>query len=287
VVKNMINLNDNSLLRQKCYINGKWQTAESGNILEVSNPATGETIGVVPSLNTLEVRQAIEAADKAWVQWRALTAIDRSVILRHWHDLILEHKDDLAQIMTDEQGKLLEEARSEITQAASYIGWFAEEGRRVYGDLIPHEHPDKRIFVLKQPIGVTAAITPWNFPSSMIARKAGAALAAGCTIVVKPSEETPYSALALCELAARAGVPHGVFNVVTGLPQVVGEELTSNHLVRKLSFTGSTEVGKLLMRQCADTLQKITLELGGNAPFIVFDDADIDDADIDAAVVGL
>ena len=271
-------LQDQDLFRQQAYVDGVWVDADQGKTLAVTDPATGEVIGQVPDLGTAETRRAIAAAETAWPAWRALTAADRGQRLKRWHDLMLAHQEDLAQLMTAEQGKPLAEARGEIAYAASFLDWFAEEGRRVYGDIIPPHQADKRILVLKQPIGVCAAITPWNFPSAMLTRKAGAALAAGCTLVARPASETPFSALALAVLAERAGIPAGVFNVITGDPEPIGAELTGNPVVRKLSFTGSTAVGKLLMRQCADTLKKLSLELGGNAPFIVFDDADLEAA---------
>ena len=276
-----ITLKDPSLLRQQCYVDGEWVDARSGQKVDVTNPATGEVLGTVPNLDALETRRAIEAASAAFPAWAARTAKDRAAILRRWNDLMLANADDLAVLMTAEQGKPLAEAKGEIAYAASFIEWFAEEGKRVYGDLIPGHQPDKRILVMRQPVGVVAAITPWNFPAAMITRKAGPALAAGCTFVCKPATQTPYSALAMAELAHRAGVPKGVFSVVTGPSTVVGGEMTSNPIVRKLTFTGSTEVGKKLMAQCVPTLKKVSLELGGNAPFIVFDDADLD-----AAVVG-
>jgi succinate-semialdehyde dehydrogenase / glutarate-semialdehyde dehydrogenase len=271
-------IRDTDLLRGQCYIGGDWVDADEGALLEVTDPATGEVIAQVPAVGAAETRRAIEAAERAWGPWRELTAAERSDALRSWHALMLEHQEDLARIMTAEQGKPLAEARGEVAYAASFIDWFAEEGRRVYGDLIPPHQAGKRILVLKQPVGVCALITPWNFPAAMITRKAGAALAAGCTVVSKPAEDTPLTALALAVLAERAGIPPGVFNVVTGDPVAIGTELTANPVVRKLSFTGSTEVGQLLMRQCADTVKKLSLELGGNAPFIVFDDADLDAA---------
>jgi len=273
-----IALKDAALLRQQCYVDGAWIDADSAGKVEVTNPATGETIGTVPQLGVAETRRAIEAAAAAMPAWAAKTAKERATILRRWNDLMLANADDLATIMTAEQGKPLAEARGEVAYAASFIEWFAEEGKRVYGDVIPGHQPDKRILVLRQPIGVVAAITPWNFPSAMITRKAGPALAAGCTFVCKPATQTPYSALAMAELAARAGVPKGVFSVVTGSASAIGGEMTSNPIVRKLTFTGSTEIGKKLMQQCAGTLKKVSLELGGNAPFIVFDDADLDAA---------
>ena len=271
-------LADSALLRHQCYIDGRWCDADQGTTLQVTDPATGRSLGSVPAMGVAETRRAVDAAQAAWKPWRALTAAARGAILRRWQDLMLAHQEDLAQLMTAEQGKPLAEARAEIQYAASFVEWFAEEGRRVYGDLIPEHQADKRILVLKQPIGVCAAITPWNFPAAMITRKAGAALAAGCTLVVKPAAETPFSALALCELAERAGLPAGVLNLVTGPARTVGGELVANPKVRKLSFTGSTAVGKLLMRQCADTLKKLSLELGGNAPFIVFEDTDLEAA---------
>jgi len=271
-------IRDTGLLRQQCYIGGDWVDADDGALLDVTDPATGEVIAQVPAVGAAETRRAIEAAERAWGPWRELTAAERSDALRSWHALMLEHQEDLARIMTAEQGKPLAEARGEVVYAASFIDWFAEEGRRVYGDVIPPHQAGKRILVLKQPVGVCALITPWNFPAAMITRKAGAALASGCTVVSKPAEDTPLTALALAVLAQRAGIPPGVFNVVTGDPVAIGAELTANPIVRKLSFTGSTEVGQLLMRRCADTVKKLSLELGGNAPFIVFDDADLDAA---------
>ena len=271
-------LNDPTLLRDQTLIDGRWTQADAGGTFVVTDPATGMTIGQVPAMGAAETRRAIASADRAWPAWRALTAAERGAILRRWHDLMLAAQDDLAQIMTAEQGKPLAEARGEIAYAASYFAWFAEEGRRVYGELIPPHQPDRRLLVMKQPIGVCAAITPWNFPAAMIARKAAAALAAGCTLVVKPAEDTPLSALALAVLGERAGLPAGVLNLVTGAPAAIGAELTSNPTVRKLSFTGSTAVGRLLMRQCAETVKRLSLELGGNAPFIVFDDADLERA---------
>ncbi len=274
----MIKLRDQNLLRQSCYVDGRWLPAEGGATLPVRNPATGETLGSIPNMGANETRAAIEAAAKAFPAWAARTAKDRAVLLRRWYELILAHVDDLAVLMTAEQGKPLAESKGEITYAASFIEWFAEEGKRVYGDVIPTHQPDKRILVLRQPVGVVAAITPWNFPAAMITRKAGPALAAGCTFVCKPATQTPFSALALAELADRAGIPKGVFNVLTGSAAQIGGEMTSNPLVRKLTFTGSTEVGKKLMAQCASTMKKVSMELGGNAPFIVFDDADLDAA---------
>ena len=271
-----LNLKDPTLLRQQCYIDGQWLDARAGGSKPVTNPATGAVLGTVPFMGADETRAAIEAAAAAFPAWAARTAKDRATLLRRWYDLMLANADDLATLMTAEQGKPLAEARGEIAYAASFIEWFAEEAKRVYGDVIPGHQPDKRIFVLRQPVGVVAAITPWNFPSAMITRKAGPALAAGCTFVCKPAMQTPYSALAMAELAHRAGIPPGVFNVVTGSATAIGGEMTSNPIVRKVTFTGSTEIGKQLMQQCAGTLKKLSLELGGNAPFIVFDDADLD-----------
>ncbi len=271
-------IQDQTLFRQQCYIDGGWRDADDGATIEVTNPADDQAIGTVPKMGASETRRAIEAANRALPPWRAKTAKERSQILRRWHDLMLENADDLATIMTLEQGKPLAEAKGEVVYAASFIEWFAEEAKRVYGDTIPAHQVDKRIVVLREPIGVTAAITPWNFPAAMITRKAGAALAAGCTMVVKPASMTPYSALALAELAARAGLPAGVLSVVTGASGAIGAEITANPIVRKLTFTGSTEVGKILLEQCAGTVKKVSMELGGNAPFIVFDDADLDAA---------
>ncbi|MFJ4393527.1 NADP-dependent succinate-semialdehyde dehydrogenase [Pseudomonas sp. NPDC089396] len=277
-------LKDAQLFRQQAFINGEWLDADSGQTIKVTNPATGEVIGTVPKMGTAETRRAIEAADKALPAWRALTAKERSAKLRRWFELMIENQDDLARLMTTEQGKPLAEAKGEIVYAASFIEWFAEEGKRIYGDTIPGHQADKRLIVIKQPIGVTAAITPWNFPAAMITRKAGPALAAGCTMVLKPASQTPYSALALVELATRAGIPAGVLSVVTGSAGEVGGELTGNSLVRKLSFTGSTEIGRQLMEECAKDIKKVSLELGGNAPFIVFDDADLDKA-VEGAII--
>ncbi|MCK8659209.1 MULTISPECIES: NADP-dependent succinate-semialdehyde dehydrogenase [Pseudomonas] len=277
-------LKDPQLFRQQAYIDGAWVDADNGQTLKVNNPATGEIIGSVPKMGASETRRAIEAADKALPAWRALTAKERANKLRKWFDLMLANQEDLARLMTLEQGKPLSESRGEIAYAASFLEWFGEEAKRVYGDMIPGHQADKRLMVLKQPIGVTAAITPWNFPSAMITRKAGPALAAGCTMVLKPASQTPYSALALAELAERAGIPKGVFSVVTGSAGEVGAELTGNPLVRKLSFTGSTEIGRQLMVECAKDIKKVSLELGGNAPFIVFDDADLDAA-VEGALV--
>ncbi|MDH4190097.1 MAG: NADP-dependent succinate-semialdehyde dehydrogenase [Betaproteobacteria bacterium] len=271
-------LKDPQLFRSQCYIDGSWVSADGGKTIAVTNPASGETLGTVPHMTTAEARRAIEAADRAWPAWRAKTAKERAAILRKWFDLMMANQEDLAQILTAEQGKPLPEARGEIAYGASFIEWFGEEAKRAYGDMIPPHQADKRIMVIKQPIGVSAMITPWNFPNAMITRKAGPALAAGCTVVIKPASQTPYSALALAELAERAGVPRGVLNVLTGDSRAIGNELCANPTVRKLSFTGSTEVGRVLMRQSADTIKKLSLELGGNAPFIVFDDADLDAA---------
>jgi len=275
-------LSDNNLLKTSCLIDGEWTGADSGQTFAVSNPATGALIATVPDCGVDETRRAIEAAADVFPEWRSKTAKERSAILRSWFDLVVEHSEDLAQLMTAEQGKPLAEARGEITYGASFIEWFAEEAKRVYGDVIPAPLNDRRYVVIRQPVGVVAAITPWNFPVAMITRKCAPALAAGCPVVIKPSELTPLCALALAELAQRAGFPPGVFNVITTMESAaVGRELTSSSLVRKLSFTGSTGVGKLLLRDCAGTVKKVSLELGGNAPFIVFDDADLD-----AAVAG-
>ena len=274
----MLSLSDPTLLRQACYLNGTWCAADSGAVLTVTNPASGEQLGTIPKMGTMETRRAVEAAGAALPAWRAKTAKERAVILRRWFELMMANQEDLAIIMTAEQGKPLAESRGEIAYAASFIEWFAEEGKRIYGDTIPSYARDKRIVVIKEPIGVCAAITPWNFPAAMITRKAGPALAAGCTMVVKPATATPYSALALAELGERAGIPAGVFSVITGSSKEIGDELTSNPIVRKLTFTGSTEIGKQLTAQCAETMKKVSMELGGNAPFIVFDDADLDAA---------
>jgi succinate-semialdehyde dehydrogenase/glutarate-semialdehyde dehydrogenase len=274
----MMQLQDQNLLRQACYIDGAWAPADSGATLPVTNPATGERLGTIPAMGTAETRRAIAAAAAALPAWGAMTAKERAAPLRRWFELMLTHQQDLAVLMTAEQGKPLAESKGEIAYAASFLEWFAEEGKRLYGDIIPGHQRDKRILVLRQPVGVVAAITPWNFPSAMITRKVGPALAAGCTVVCKPATQTPYSALALAELAARAGIPHGVFNVITGSATEIGGEMTGNPLVRKLTFTGSTAIGKKLMAQCAGTMKKISMELGGNAPFIVFEDADLDAA---------
>jgi len=277
----MIKLKDASLWKERAFIGGNWVVADSGSTTEIRNPANGEVLGSVPHMGGAETRRAIEAAHTALPLWSRKTAAERARIMRRWFDLMLANVDDLAVIMTAEQGKPLAESKGEIAYAASFIEWFAEEGKRIYGDIIPGHQADKRIMVLRQPIGVVAAITPWNFPAAMITRKAGPAIAAGCPIVVKPAPQTPFSALAMAELAARAGIPAGVFNVVTGDAVAIGGEFTGNDKVRKLSFTGSTPVGKLLMSQCAGTVKKVALELGGNAPFLV-----LDDADLDAAVTG-
>ena len=271
-------LKDPALFRQQCFISGAWVDAENGDTIPVLNPSNGETLGTVPKLGVSETRAAIEAANAAWPAWAAKTGKERAAVLRRWNDLILANADDLAQLMTKEQGKPLAESRGEVVYGASFIEWFAEEAKRVYGDIIPTYAPDRRIAVVKQPVGVVAAITPWNFPIAMITRKCGPALAAGCPVVVKPATATPYCALALAELADQAGVPPGIINVVTGGARDIGGELTANPIVRKLSFTGSTEVGKVLLEQCAATVKKVSMELGGNAPFIVFDDADLDAA---------
>ena len=271
-------LKDGTLFREQAWVGGAWTDADDGSLTEVNNPASGGRLGAVPELSATQARAAIEAAEAAWPEWRTRTAKARGQILRRWSELMLANREDLARIMTAEQGKPLAEAEGEIAYAASFLEWYAEEGRRVYGETIPAHRPDTRILVLRQPVGVVATITPWNFPAAMITRKVGPALAAGCTVVSKPAEQTPFSALALAELGQRAGLPPGVFNVVTGDARRIGEEFTSNPVVRKLSFTGSTEVGKLLIAQCAQTVKKVSMELGGNAPFIVFDDADLDEA---------
>ena len=271
-------LKDAKLFRQQCYIDGTWVDADAKATLTVANPANGSVVGSVPRMGAAETRRAIEAANAAWPAWRMKTAKERSALLRKWFELMMQHQDDLAVLMTMEQGKPLAESKGEIAYGASFIEWFAEEGKRVYGDTIPAQFNDRRIVVIKQPVGVCAAVTPWNFPNAMITRKAGPALAAGCTMVIKPASQTPFSALALCELAERAGIPKGVLSVITGSAGEIGKELTGNPLVRKFTFTGSTEIGKQLMAQCAGTVKKVSLELGGNAPFIVFDDADLDAA---------
>jgi len=281
----MLKLTDSRLLKSDAFVDGAWKAADSGARFDVLNPATGEVIAAVADSAEGETRRAIEAAARAFPAWRKKTAKERAGLLRKWFELIMANLEDLAQIMTAEQGKPLAETRGEVAYGASFIEWFAEEGKRLYGDVIPTNQNGRRILVLKEPVGVVAAITPWNFPNAMITRKCAPALAAGCTFVIKPAEDTPLSALALAELAARAGIPAGVFNVVpSNQPAKVGGELTQNPLVRKFSFTGSTEIGKLLMRQCASTVKKVSLELGGNAPFIVFDDADLEAA-VDGAML--
>jgi succinate-semialdehyde dehydrogenase / glutarate-semialdehyde dehydrogenase len=271
-----VELQDARLFRQACYVDGAW--TEARDAIEVENPATGEIIGTVPKLGRAETQRAIDAASRAFPAWRRKTARERAAVMRRWFELMLASQDDLARLMTIEQGKPLTESKGEVVYAASFLEWFGEEAKRAYGDTIPNQQPDKRLVVIKEPIGVVACITPWNFPLAMITRKAGPAIASGCTVVLKPASQTPFSALALAELASRAGVPPGVFNVITGSATEIGAELTSNPIVRKLSFTGSTETGKVLMAQCAATVKKLSLELGGNAPFIVFDDADLDAA---------
>ena len=277
-------LHNQALYRQQCHINGKWMDADDGDTIDVTNPADGSVIGSVPAMGAPDTRKAIQHAYKAQASWRAMLAKERAAILRRWYELMLENQEDLALMMTLEQGKPLAESRGEIGYAASFLEWFAEEAKRVYGETIPTHQSDKRLLVIKQPVGVCVAITPWNFPSAMITRKAAPALAAGCTVVVKPATQTPLSAFALCELAQQAGLPDGVFNVITGRSEEIGREMTGNPLVRHLSFTGSTETGRVLMKQCADSIIKVALELGGNAPFIVFDDADLDAA-VDGAIV--
>ncbi len=271
-------LNNMDLFRQQCLIAGQWCDADNKATREVYNPATGELIGTVPMMGAAETKRAIDAAKKAMPAWAAKTGKERSAILKKWHTLITENIEDLAVLMTTEQGKPLAEAKGEIQSGLDYLEWFAEEAKRIYGDFIPGHLADKRLITIKQPVGVTAAITPWNFPHSMISRKAAPALAAGCPMVVKPAMETPFSALAMAVLAEQAGVPAGIYSVVTGSASEIGGELTSNPTIKKLSFTGSTKIGKLLMKQCSDTVKKLSLELGGNAPFIVFDDADVDAA---------
>lgn len=274
----MLNLKDPSLLRQQCFIDGEWCDADDASTFEVSNPATGEIVGKAPHMGAPETKRAIDAANAAWPAWRKKTARERALILRKWNDLMLENADDLALIMTAEQGKPLPEAKGEVAYAASFLEWFGEQAKRIEGDTLQSPWADRRTVVTREPIGVCAAITPWNFPAAMITRKVGPALAAGCPIIVKPAELTPFSAFAMAVLAERAGVPKGVFSVLTGDSKTIGAEMTANPIVRKLSFTGSTAVGRLLMAQSAPTIKKLSLELGGNAPFIVFDDADIDAA---------
>ncbi len=273
-----MNLKDPSLFRQQCYIDGTWADADDGGAIDVNNPADNSIIGTVPRMGARETRRAIEAANDAYPDWRTRTGKERAAILRRWYELVMENQEDLAVLMTTEQGKPLAESMGEIVYGASFIEWFAEEAKRIYGDTIPQHQHDKRIVVIKEPVGVVASITPWNFPNAMITRKCAPALAAGCTVVAKPATQTPYSAFALAELAERAGIPKGVLNIVSGVSSEIGAEMTSNPIVRKLSFTGSTEIGKLLMERCAGTVKKMSMELGGNAPFIVFDDADIDSA---------
>jgi succinate-semialdehyde dehydrogenase/glutarate-semialdehyde dehydrogenase len=274
----MTSLQQSGLLRQQAYIDGQWRDAQDGATLDVTNPSTGEWLARVPNMGASEARAAIDAAHRAFPAWRATTAKERARLLRNWFELIMANQDALAELMTREQGKPLAEARGEIGYAASFIEWFGEQAKRIDGDVIPSPNPDQRLVVTREPVGVCAAITPWNFPAAMITRKAAPALAAGCTIVIKPANETPLSAFALAALAEQAGIPAGVVNIVTGKSREIGLEMTSNPLVKKLTFTGSTEVGRLLMRQCSDTVKKVSLELGGNAPFIVFDDADLDAA---------
>ncbi len=277
-------LKNPSLFRQQAYVNGAWCDASGGGVVAVSDPATGRVIGTVPDMGAADTRQAIELAEAAWDGWRSRTGKERAAVLRRWFDLMMANSDDLAAIMTAEQGKPLAEAKGEIAYGASFIEWFAEEAKRSYGDVIPHHQDGKRIIVIRQPVGVVAAITPWNFPNAMITRKAGPALAAGCPIVIKPAKLTPFSALAMGELATRAGIPAGVFNVVTGVNSAeIGHEMTTSPIVRKVTFTGSTGIGKILMQQSASTVKKISLELGGNAPLIIFDDADLDAA-VDGAI---
>lgn len=276
-------LKDKGLFREQCYVNGEWVDADRGATFDVINPANNQRLGSVPKMGAAETRRAVQSASDAYPSWRALTAKERGAILRKWYELMLLHQEDLALLMTSEQGKPLPEARGEVLYGAAFIDWFAEEGKRTYGDTIPQPNNDWRIVVSKEPIGVCAAITPWNFPNAMIARKVGPALAAGCTMVARPASQTPFSALAMAELGARAGIPKGVFSVITGSSTEMGKELTHSKIVRKLTFTGSTEIGKLLMEQSASTVKKISLELGGNAPFIVFDDADLDAA-VDGAM---
>ena len=274
----MQGLRNTHLFREACYINGEWIQADSGRTISVTNPFDGKVLGHVPECGQAETARAIQAANAAWHPWKNLSAKERSDLLWAWAHLIDQNKEDLARIMTLEQGKPLEESRGEIDYANGFIKWFAEEGRRAYGDVIPANNNKQHLVVIKQPVGVVGAITPWNFPAAMITRKIAPALAVGCTVVVKPDKETPFSAFALVALAEQAGIPSGVLNMLTGLPEEIGLELTTNPIVRKFSFTGSTAVGRLMMKQCASTIKKITLELGGNAPFIVFDDANIDAA---------
>ena len=271
-------LNNKSLFKQECFIGGEWVNSINGETIEVENPATQETIGIVPKCAAQETKTAIESANNAFKDWKNKTAKERSIVLKKWHDLILENIDDLAHIMTVEQGKPLAEAKGEILMGTTYIEFYAEEAKRVYGDIIPDPLPDRRIVVIKQPVGVIGAITPWNFPSTMITRKCAPALAVGCSVVVKPASQTPFSALALAVLAEQAGFPPGVFNIVTGSANEIGKELTENPIVKKISFTCSTDVGKILLKQSSSTVKKVSMELGGHAPFIVFDDANVDEA---------
>lgn len=271
-------LNNANLFKQQVYINGEWQAADQNQSFAVTNPATGSVIAQVPSVSTKQVEQAVEAAATALQSWKLTTAKERSLLLKKWYQLIMDNQEDLATILSTEQGKSMTESRGEIAYGASFIEWFAEEAKRSYGDVIPHDKHGRRLVVVRQPVGVVAAITPWNFPNAMITRKVGPALAAGCTVIIKPASETPLSALALVALAELAGIPKGVVNVVTGNAREIGGVLTSHPLVRKVSFTGSTQIGKLLMQQCSDSMKKVSMELGGNAPFIVFDDADLDRA---------
>jgi len=273
-----MDLKNFKLFKDQCYINGEWITSISGEVISVNNPATLKEIGTVPKCGKEETKLAIEAANNAWPKWRSISARERSNILRKWFDLIIQNKEELAQIMTIEQGKPINESRGEIVYGASFIEWFSEEAKRVYGDTIPDPLTDRRILVLKQPVGVVASITPWNFPNAMITRKCAPALAVGCPVVIKPASQTPFSALALAQLAEEAGFPKGTLNVITGKASEIGDELATNPIVRKLSFTGSTEIGKQLLQKCAGTVKKVSMELGGHAPFIVFDDANIDDA---------
>ncbi len=273
-----MNISNKSLIKDKCYINGDWINSNSGEMIEVNNPSNLEIIAKVPKCGKAETKLAIESANNSWPEWRDKTAIERSILLKKWFNLIEQNHEDLARIMTLEQGKPIAESRGEITYGASFIEWFAEEGKRIYGDTIPDRFADRRILVIKQPVGVVGAITPWNFPSSMITRKCAPALAVGCPVVIKPASQTPLSALSLAVLAEEAGFPKGVINIITGSANEIGDELTSNPLVRKISFTGSTEVGKILLAKCARTVKKVSMELGGHAPFIVFDDADVDEA---------
>jgi len=273
-----MNITESKFYRDKCFINGEWVGADSGETISVNNPATLKEIGTVPKCGTNETKRAIEAANAAWPEWRAKSARQRSDILRKWFDLMIENKEELAQMMTVEQGKPINESRGEIGYGASFVEWFSEEAKRVYGDTIPDPMTDRRIVVLKQPVGVVASITPWNFPNAMITRKCAPALAVGCPVVIKPASQTPFSALALAILAEEAGFPKGILNVITGKASEIGDELATNPIVRKLSFTGSTEIGKILLEKCSGTVKKVSMELGGHAPFIVFDDANIDDA---------